>query len=88
MVGGAWQATVHWVAKSWTGLSDFHFHITSLSFLCMPLEVWGLVTPGAQRTVHTPWTDPVWMAVVIWGWTGDIRGLCLTGDCHPFCVFP
>ena len=23
---GAWQATVHGVAKSWTGLSDFHFH--------------------------------------------------------------
>ena len=26
---GAWQATVHGVAKSWTQLSDFHF----LSFL-------------------------------------------------------
>ena len=28
--GGAWQAEVHWVAESWTGLSDFtftfHFH--------------------------------------------------------------
>ena len=23
---GAWQATVHGVAKSWTRLSDFHFH--------------------------------------------------------------
>ena len=23
---GAWQATVHEVAKSWTQLSDFHFH--------------------------------------------------------------
>ena len=23
---GAWQGTVHRVAKSWTGLSDFHFH--------------------------------------------------------------
>ena len=22
---GAWQATVHWVAKSWTRLSDFTF---------------------------------------------------------------
>ena len=22
----AWQATVHGVAKSWTQLSDFHFH--------------------------------------------------------------
>ena len=26
---GAWQATVHGVAKSWTRLSDFHFHFTS-----------------------------------------------------------
>ena len=23
---GAWQATVHGVTKSWTWLSDFHFH--------------------------------------------------------------
>ena len=23
---GAWQATVHGVSKSWTRLSDFHFH--------------------------------------------------------------
>ena len=31
MDGGAWQATVHGVAKSWTQLSDFtftfHFHV-------------------------------------------------------------
>ena len=25
---GAWQATVHWVAKSWTWLSDFTFTFT------------------------------------------------------------
>ena len=24
---GAWWATVHWVAKSWTQLSDFQFHM-------------------------------------------------------------
>ena len=24
---GAWQATVHGAAKSWTGLSNFHFHL-------------------------------------------------------------
>ena len=24
---GAWRATVHGVAKSWTRLSDFHFHL-------------------------------------------------------------
>ena len=26
MDGGAWQATVHGVAKSWTRINDFHFH--------------------------------------------------------------
>ena len=26
---GTWQATVHGVAKSWTQLSDFHFHFLS-----------------------------------------------------------
>ena len=25
---GAWRATVHWVAKSRTRLSDYHFHFT------------------------------------------------------------
>ena len=29
---GAWQATVHGVAKSWTGLSDFHFQDSSVLF--------------------------------------------------------
>ena len=28
MDGGAWQATVHMVAKSWTRLSDFTFTFT------------------------------------------------------------
>ena len=27
MDGGAWQATVHGVAKSWTRLSDFTFTV-------------------------------------------------------------
>ena len=27
-IRGVWQATVYWVAKSWTQLSDFHFHNT------------------------------------------------------------
>ena len=30
MGGGAWWATVHGVAKSWTWLSDFNFTFTSL----------------------------------------------------------
>ena len=28
MDGEAWRAVVHGVAKSWTRLSDFHFHFT------------------------------------------------------------
>ena len=32
MDGGAWWATVHWVAKSWTRLSDFTFTFTLIRF--------------------------------------------------------
>ena len=31
MDGGAWRATFHGVAKSWTQVSDFHFIISTLS---------------------------------------------------------
>ena len=33
MDGGAWWATIHGVTKSWTPLSDWHFHFTFRSFL-------------------------------------------------------
>ena len=37
MTGGAWQATVHWVAKSWTRLSNFtinnYSYVNGLYFL-------------------------------------------------------
>ena len=33
MDGGAWQATVHRVAKSWTQLSDFTFSIFSFCIM-------------------------------------------------------
>ena len=36
---GAWWATVHGVAKSWTRLRDFHFSPSPLTV--RPLEVWG-----------------------------------------------
>ena len=29
---GAWQATVHWVAKSWTRLSNLRFHRIKIKF--------------------------------------------------------
>jgi len=31
MDGGAWRATFHGVAKSWTQVSDFHFINSTLS---------------------------------------------------------
>ena len=36
---GAWQATVHGVAKSWTGLSDQHFQHLPLCWLELRLGV-------------------------------------------------
>ena len=33
---GAWQATVHGVAKSLTQLSNFHFHLEKDSFIALP----------------------------------------------------
>ena len=32
---GAWWAAVHWVAKSQTRLSDFHFHVPVIVFLIL-----------------------------------------------------
>ena len=31
---GAWKATVHGVAKSWTQLSNFHFHFSLYVYSC------------------------------------------------------
>ena len=35
---GVWWARVHGVAKSRTGLSDFHVH--KHSFVCFPMYIW------------------------------------------------
>ena len=35
---GAWQATVHGVAKSWTQLSDFSFFLIGLLILALGLQ--------------------------------------------------
>ena len=37
---GAWQATVHGVAKKWTQLSEFHFHIYIYRFICMYISIY------------------------------------------------
>ena len=43
MDGGAWWATVHGVAKSWTGLSNFTFTFFSLSYVTRPRVVLGIL---------------------------------------------
>ena len=35
---GTWQAVVHGVAKSWTQLSGFHFHMTQNIYLSFSLK--------------------------------------------------
>ena len=66
MDGGAWRATVHGVAKSWTGLSDFtftfHFYAlgkemaTHSSVLALRIpgtgEPGGLPSIGSHRVGH------------------------------------
>ena len=70
MDGGAWWPTVHGVAKSWTGLSDFtftfHFHAlekemaTHSSVLAWRIpgtgEPGGLLSMGSRRVGHD-WSD-------------------------------
>ena len=66
MDGGAWQAAVHGVAKSWTQLRDFtftfHFHAlekemaTHSSVLALRIpgmgERGGLLSTGSHRVGH------------------------------------
>ena len=66
MNGGAWEAAVHGVAKSWTRLSDFtftsHFHAlekemaTHSSVLALKIpgmgEPGGLPSMGSHRVGH------------------------------------
>ena len=78
MDGGAWWAAVHWVAKSWTRLSDltftFHFHAlekemaTHSSVLAWRIP-WmekpvGLQSMGSHRVGHD-WSDLVVVVVVV-----------------------
>ena len=65
MDGGAWCATVHSVARSWTRLSDFtftfHFHALEkemathssvLAFVPGTKEPGGLMSMGSHRVGH------------------------------------
>ena len=40
---GAWQATVHGVAKSWTQLKQLNKHLDTLLFTQSGKVVWGLL---------------------------------------------
>ena len=45
---GAWQATIHGVAKSWTWLSDLHLYITLRWNKC--LKTWYLIKLDISST--------------------------------------
>ena len=65
MDGGAWQATVHGVAKSWTQLSDFtftfHFHVLEKA----------MATHSSVLAWRIPGTGAWWAAIygVAQSWT-------------------
>ena len=52
MDGGAWWATVHGVAKSWTQLSDFTslLYFTSLHFPFLNLALLPIISRGKHST--------------------------------------
>ena len=73
----AWQATVHGVTKSWTWLSDWHFHFHTLLFGCVHFSVshpkmWEISvlktsgSGGCRGSQHMtgPWVQ-TWMVCVI-----------------------
>ena len=86
MDGGAWWATVHGVAKSWTRLSDFtftfHFHAlerkmeTHSSVLAWRIpgtgEPGGLPSMGSHRVGHD-WSDlAAEAAALLWSVTSSV----------------
>ena len=58
MDGGAWWATVHGVAKSWTRLSDFTFFLSIVSF------GEGNGNPLQGSCLENPMDGGAWWAVV------------------------
>ena len=47
---GAWRATVYGVAKSRTGLSDFHFHLSSVQ-LCSVAQSYLTLCDSMNRSM-------------------------------------
>ena len=60
MDGGAWWAAVHWVAKSWTHLSDFtftgHFHAVEKA-MATHSSVLAWKIPGTEEPGGLPLWD-------------------------------
>ena len=60
---GAWQATVHGVANSWTRLSDFTFHFKIGLDLVISLEE-GMATHPSVLAWRLPMDRGAWQAIV------------------------
>ena len=52
MDGGAWKATVHGVAKSWTRLSDFNFTFTFTKYCISTCGMKNLSTLCSQHILN------------------------------------
>ena len=48
----ACHAAVHWVTKSWTGLSDFHFHFSKSSLNIWKFMVQVLLKADLENFEH------------------------------------
>ena len=62
---GAWQATVNGVAKSWTQLSNFYFHLEKDSFIALP---------GKEGPV---WTALPWQLLLLLTALRVVQGLMI-----------
>ena len=49
---GAWQASVHGVAESWMGLSDYHTHTQSQGCHSLPLSELGLCAKDTSPLLY------------------------------------
>ena len=78
MDGGAWQATVHGIAKSQTRLSDFTLHFSKF-FLCL------LKCQTNKKKIFLksgrPWFDP-WVGKIPWRRTWQPTPVFLPGESH------
>ena len=68
---GAWRATVHGVAKSWTRLSDFIFTFTTLSNIyhvfgiyCVPVSGYLLFHTLSQQIILKSWRHDLWSQLI------------------------